>query len=150
MARSVTIISASRLTAPLSVALLSRRCTDPGTASNWLSEEEDLVRVSWVGVALDPATSGDVDPAVAGCLGDGTVGPDPATGRFVALAVLFHDAPVVTSINSQVAGNAGAGPAEVEMMPTAKPVEPPNQPTGISSGSPRVLRWPVTPSVVTV
>ena len=53
-------------------------------------------------------------------------------------------------MRSQVAGNSGPGPAEVEIIPTASPLAPPNQPAGTDKGLPRFWRGPATPLVLTL
>src|SRR6187397_3009158 len=59
--------------------------------------------------------------------------------------------PGVTSMKSQVAANVGATPREVEMIPTAKPVDAlVNQFAGTNTERPTVSRPLVTPFVVTV
>ena len=47
-----------------------------------------------------------------------------------------------TSRKSQVAGNGGAGPAEVEMMPTAGAVAPVNHELGTVRGPPTAAGAP--------
>jgi hypothetical protein len=55
----------------------------------------------------------------------------------------------VTSIRSHVAGNTGAAPRDVEMIPTASPDDPVNHPAGTDCDPPRSVTAPVTPPDVT-
>src|SRR5918995_603448 len=73
----------------------------------------------------------------------------PACGATLCTDGGVVSAPGLTSMKPQVAGNSGPGPADVEIMPTANPVVPPNQPAGIDVGVPMSLRILLTPLVLT-
>ncbi len=61
-------------------------------------------------------------------------------------AVVSAGASASISIKSQVAGNSGAGPADVAMMPTARAVVEASHPAGIGSTPPRLTRVPAVPT----
>jgi hypothetical protein len=85
---------------------------------------------------------------VASTFADAATELAPAAGEVCVTVggVVSVGASTSISIKSHVVGNSGAGPADVEMIPTARAVVDASQPEGIGSALPRLTRVPFVPT----